>query len=155
MKILQQHQLYACFSKCSFGVTEIEYLGHTLSGQGVAMDTTKLDAIRTWPLPTNLKQLHGFLGLLGYYCRFVKSYVQLAVPLTNLLKQDSFKWTTATTTTFSNLKEALMIAHVSAIPNFLEPFILEIDASGSGTVAVLSQGNHPIAYFSKMLSMCM
>lgn len=119
------------------------------------MDTIKLDAIRTWPLRTNLKQLRGFLGLLGYYHHFVKSYMQLATPLTDLLKQDSFKWTIAATTTFSNLKEALMVAPVLAIPNFPEPFILEIDAYDFGTGAVFSQGNHPIAYFSKMLSMRM
>ena len=87
----QQQQLYVKLSKCSFGVQEIDYLGYTLSGSKVAMDSTKLVAVKEWPKPQNLKQLRGFLGVTGYYRRFVKGYTSIASPLTDLLKKDSFK----------------------------------------------------------------
>jgi hypothetical protein len=70
LKLLKQHQLYARLSKCAFGVQMIDYLGHTLSGEGVAMDNSKLEAVLQWPTPATLKQLRGFLGLTGYYRRF-------------------------------------------------------------------------------------
>nr|KYP54676.1 Retrovirus-related Pol polyprotein from transposon 17.6 [Cajanus cajan] len=155
LRLLQQHQLYARFSKCSFGVKEIEYLGHTLSSCGVAMDTSKIDSIRAWPQPTTLKQLRGFLGLSGYYRRFVKGYAQLAAPLTDLLKKDAFCWTEATAEAFSNLKQALMTAPVLAIPNFSEPFILETDASGIGIGAVLRKENIPANALSRSFMMAL
>jgi len=152
LSILKQHKLFARFSKCCFGVQRIDYLGHTLSGSGVAMDVSKLEAVLKWLEPTNLKQLRGFLGLTGYYRRFVKSYAHIAVPLTDLLKKDSFRWTKAASLAFHQLKEAMTSAPVLAIPNFKEPFVLETDASGCGIGVVLSQNLHPVAYFSKKLS---
>ena len=152
MSILKQHQLFARFSKCAFGVREIDYLGHTLSRAGVAMETMKLQAVLDWPLPNSLKQLRGFLGLIGYYRRFVKGYATIAAPLTNLLKKDSFKWSASATTALNKLKEVMTSAPVLAIPNFKEPFVLETDASGTGIGAILSQSEHPIAYFFKKLS---
>lgn len=72
---LQSHELYAKLSKCSFGAIEVDYLGHKVSGKGVSMENTKVQAVLKWPTPTNIKQLRGFLGLTGYYRRFIKSYV--------------------------------------------------------------------------------
>lgn len=100
LRIFQQHQLYARFSKCSFGVKEIKYLGHTLSRNGIAMDTTKLQAVKEWPQPRNLKQLRGLLGLTRYYRRFVKGYAQLTVSLTDLLKKNAFNWNDSATRAF-------------------------------------------------------
>ncbi|WVZ15157.1 hypothetical protein V8G54_012723, partial [Vigna mungo] len=152
LSTLQKHKLFARFSKCSFGVTQIEYLGHTLSGFGVAMDDSKLVAVHAWPQPSNLKQLRGFLGLTGHYRRFVKQYTSIVAPLTDLLKKDAFQWTKKATTVFEQLKLAMTYALVLAIPNFQEPFMLEIDASRMTTGVVLSQNQHPIAYFSKKMS---
>lgn len=87
---LQEHQLFAKFTKCSFGLEQVEYLGHVVSAQGVHMDQTKVQAILQWPTPTNVKQLRGFLGLSGYYRRFIKQYASLAKPLIDLLKKDAF-----------------------------------------------------------------
>lgn len=146
-----QHVLFTRLSKCSFGLLEVEYLGHKVSGARVAMDDGKVQAVLDWPTPTNVEQLRGFLGLTGYYHRFIKVYATLAGPLTDLLKKETFYWTDATEQAFIKLKQAITSAPVLALPDFTQPFVLETDASGVGVGAVLSQNSHPIAYFSKKL----
>lgn len=84
---LEEHELYAKLSKCSFGKIKIEYLGHVVLAQGVEMDPMKIEAIIGWPIPTTVKLLRGFLGLTGYYRRFIKNYSLIAGPLTNLQKK--------------------------------------------------------------------
>lgn len=148
---LQQHVLFVKLSKCSFGMLEVDYLGHNVSGNGVSMDKGKVQAVLDWPPPKNLKQLRGFLGLTGYYRRFIKSYSTIALPLTNLLKRDAFHWDEAVGSAFDQLKQAVVTAPVLALPDFTQPFVLETDASSTGVGAVLSQQGHPIAYFSKKL----
>ena len=113
------------------------------------MDANKLEVVQNWVEPMKLKQLRGFLGLTGYYRRFVKSYATIAAPLIDLLKKDSFRWSQAIAQAFQQLKIAVTSALALAIPNFNEIFVLETDASRSGVGVVLSQNKHPIAYFSK------
>ena len=149
---LKKNVLFAKLSKCSFGVLEIEYLGHIVLGEGVAMDATKVQAVLEWPTPLNIKQLRGFLGLTGYYRRFIKGYAKLAAPLTDLLKKEAFKWTSEAETTFVQLQKVMTSAPVLALPNFQLPFILETNASDTGIGAVLHQNGHPIAFFSKKLA---
>lgn len=151
-KVLKENVLFAKLSKCSFGVLEIEYLGHIVSGEVVAMDATKVQAVLEWPTPLNIKQLRGFLGLTGYYRRFIKGYAKLAAPLTDLLKKEAFKWTPEAETTFVQLQKVMTSAPVLALPNFQLPFILETNASDTGIGVVLHQNGHPIAYFSKKLA---
>jgi hypothetical protein len=152
LQVLQQNTLYVKLSKCAFGVEEIEYLGHVVSGKGVAMEATKVEAVNNWPTPKNLKQLRGFLGLTGYYRRFIKSYAKIAAPLTDLLRKDAFCWNSTTQQAFEDLQRAVTSAPVLALPNFQNTFVLETDASGMGVGAVLHQNGHPIAFFSKKLA---
>lgn len=93
-KILDQHKLFLKQSKCSFGQQQLEYLGHIISANGGAMDPKTIEAVQNWQTPTDIKQLRGFLGLSGYYRKFIKNYGVLSRPLTDLVKKDSlFHWT--------------------------------------------------------------
>ncbi|XP_075478825.1 uncharacterized protein LOC142519678 [Primulina tabacum] len=148
---LRQHSFFAKRSKCSFAQSSIDYLGHIVSVKGVEPDPSKILAIHHWPTPSTVKALRGFLGLTGFYRRFV-GYAHIPSPLTDILKKDQFLWSSSAQASFDNLKLALTQAPNLALPDFSVPFQLQTDASGSGIGAVLLQHNHPIAYFSKKLS---
>jgi hypothetical protein len=107
LHLLSQHQLFLKQSKCAFGALEVEYLGHLVGKDGVRVDLKKIEAMQDWPHPKTLKSLHGFLGLTGYYHKFVKNYGKIATPLTALLKKNSFTWTPAATQSFQTLKMAM------------------------------------------------
>lgn len=116
------------------------------------MDQDKVMAINQWPVPSNIKQLRGFLGLAGDYRKFVSGYAQLAKPLTQLLRKDAFIWNLEALAAFNALKGALSTTPTLALPNFKEQFEVQADASGQGVGAVLTQRGQLIAYFSKQLS---
>ncbi|XP_019265828.1 PREDICTED: uncharacterized protein LOC109243359 [Nicotiana attenuata] len=152
LEVLQKEQLYAKLSKCAFGHSQVEHLGHIISGQGVATDPAKIEVMLNWPVPKSVKALRGFLGLTGYYRRFVKSYGIISKPLTNLLKKNSFQWSKEAETAFNQLKTAMSSAPVLALADFNKPFIVETDACSTGMRAVLMQEGRPIAYLSKAFS---
>jgi len=151
LEVLQSNQLYAKLSKCQFGVPEIAYLGHLISSHEVRADPSKLAAMDNWPVPHNIKSLRGFLGLTGYYRKFVQGYGALAAPLTALFKKNAFVWTHAATEAFTQLKAVVTSPPVLRLPDFTKDFVIECDASGSGLGAVLMQEGHPIAFFSHAL----
>jgi hypothetical protein len=118
----------------------------------VATHPSKIETISNWLTPTNVKELRSFLGMTGYYRRFVAQFGLISKPLTNLLRKGNlFVWTSETETTFQTLKKTLISALVLALPNFSIPFVVETDASAKGIGAVLQQQGHPIAYVSKAL----
>jgi transposase InsO family protein len=152
LQLLTQDQWQVKLTKCSFAKQEISYLGHVISQAGVSTDPRKIDAVTSWPQPTSCKELRGFLGLAGYYRKFVKNFGVIAKPLTNLLKKHAvFVWTEEHSIAFSLLKTALSSAPVLALPDFARQFAIETDASGAGVGAVLLQDNHPLAFVSKSL----
>ncbi|WVZ81753.1 LOW QUALITY PROTEIN: hypothetical protein U9M48_029095 [Paspalum notatum var. saurae] len=150
--LMNNHILFVKRSKCAFGVSSIAYLGHIISEAGVAMDPGKVQAIHDWPVPRSAQVVRGFLGLAGYYRKFIHNYGFIAAPLTILLKKDGFSWGEEATAAFAALKAAVTTAPVLAVPDFTKPFIVECDASSHGFGAVLIQDGHPIAFFSRLVA---
>jgi hypothetical protein len=149
-QILRQDQWRVKLSKCSFAKEEVTYLGYVISGAGVVTCPSKVQAVASWPQPQNVKELRSFLGLAGYYRKFVKHFGIIARPLTNLLKKHSvFVWAFDHENAFQLLKTALVQAPVLVLTDFSKPFSIETDASDAGVGAVLMQDHHPIAYNNK------
>jgi hypothetical protein len=151
LQLLKEKQLYAKPSKCFFGVKEVEYLGHIVSHEGVKVDPNKIKAMMDWSIPKTLKNLRGFLGLTGYYRKFVRNYGRITTPLTTLTKKDAFSWTPEETQYFEQLKEVMCKAHVLTTPDFTKTFIVECDASRNGIGVVLMQEGRPLAFESRPL----
>jgi hypothetical protein len=129
----------------------VEYLGHIISAEGVSTDPTKIVDIVKWKIPHTIKKLRGFLGLTGYYRRFIKGYATICHPLYAALKKDQFAWGPAQQHAFEALKLVMSTPPLLSLPNFTKPFTLETDACASGIGAVLMQEGKPLAYFSKCL----
>jgi hypothetical protein len=119
LTILQKEQWFVKMTKCKFAQNSISYLGHIVSASGVATDPHKVDAVVNWPVPMNVKELRSFLGLAGYYRRFVKHFALIAKPLTELLKKGVlFIWTQDHELSFDTLKTSISSAPVLALPDF-------------------------------------
>lgn len=151
LQILQDHHLYLKASKCSFAQNQLEYLDHIISAAGVSTDQSKIAAMVNWLIPTCVTELRAFLGLTGYYRRFVRNYGLLAKPLTQILKKKMFQWSNTAQQAFDALKLAMSTTPVLALPDFTKPFTVETDACDDGIGAVLLQNAQPIAFLSKAL----
>eukprot|EP00253_Pinus_taeda_P004559 PITA_04559 len=151
LHISQEQQFYAKLSKCEFGLTEMLYLGHIIGVDGVRVHEEKIRAIREWLEPRNVTELRGFIGICTYYQKFIKSFSQLATPLTNLTRKGAFSWSDTAQRAFDRLKEVMSSCPVLALSDFSQPFVLKCDASGEGIGTVLMQGGHPIAFKSRKL----
>ena len=146
---LRAHDLHLKRSKCSFGSSSVAYLGHVISARGVAMDSAKVEAMASWPKPRSARGVRGFLGLAGYYRKFIRDFGAIAAPLTRLLRKEAFAWTTEAAEAFAALKQALSTGPVLQMPDFERQFVVDCDASGTGFGAVLHQGSGPHAFFSR------
>jgi hypothetical protein len=151
-QVLFDHKLFLKFSKYAFAQQQVEYLGHVISDKGVATDPNKIEVMLKWPRPHSLTEVRDFLGLIGYYWKFVKHYGIIAKPLAALLKCKQFSWSQEAMTTFQALKNAMSSVHVLTLSDFDTPFEIETDAYETGVGAILQQRGHPIAVFSKALS---
>lgn len=154
---LQKNKLKLQPDKCEFLRREVTFLGHVICEDGVKPDPSKLEAIKNFPTPKNLKEIQSFLGLTGYYRKFINNYSKLALPLTNSLRKDeNFKWSELEQNSFENLKNKLLTPPILIYPNFDREFILTTDASSYAVGAILSQKldgrDHPIAYASRKLN---
>ena len=149
---MQHYQLFAKQSKCFFEVWRIEYRGHFITQAGVTTDPLKIIAIRDWSTPTTLKQLRDFLGLAGYYRRFIQGFGTISRPLNDLLKKDKFQRNEEASVALAQLKDALTKAPVLALLDINKLFIVKTDANGFWICAILIQEGHPISFISKGIS---
>jgi hypothetical protein len=139
LHLLSKNQLFLKQSKCAFGASEVEYLGHIVGKDGVQVDPKKIESMQYCPRPKTLKSLHGFLGLMGYYRKYVQNYGNITTPLTSLLKNNDFTWTSSVDHSFQALKDAMCSTPFLALPDFTKTFILECNAFGKGIGVVLMQ----------------
>jgi hypothetical protein len=149
---LRDHRLYAKFSKCEFWLREIKFLGHTISQDGISVDPEKVQEVMDWKPPTTVRQIRSFLGLAGYYRRFILDFSKIAKPMTELLKKGvKYDWSQKCEDAFHTLRQHLTTAQVLAQPDNTKPFEVYCDASGTGLGCVLMQDNRVIAYASRAL----
>ncbi|WVZ70527.1 hypothetical protein U9M48_019187 [Paspalum notatum var. saurae] len=149
---LREHKLYAKFSKCEFWIDEVRFLGHVVSTGGIAVDPSKVSTVMNWKVPEIPKEVRRFLGLAGYYRRFIENFSRIAKPMTSLLEKDAeFRWTNAQQAAFDELKKRLTTAPMLTLPDQQKKFIVYCDASRDGLGCVLMQEGKMIAYASRQL----
>ena len=140
-KRLREHKLLLNAEKCSLLCTSVTYLGHVISKDGVLPDPSKVDAVKKFPTPSNVKELKSFLGLAGYYRRFIKDFAKIAKPLNSLFKDGvEFQWKSEQNQAFSTLKEILISERLLQYPDFSKEFVLTTDASKEALGAI------PVSY---------
>ena len=149
---LRQNQLYAKFEKCEFWLERVAFLGHVLTADGVAVDPAKIEAVSEWKQPQNATDIRSFLGLAGYYRRFIENFSKIAKPMTELLQKNApFVWNEAREKSFQELKRRLTTTPILALPDIHHNFVVYWDASKQGLGCVLMQNDRVIAYASRQL----
>jgi hypothetical protein len=152
LHILREHQLYAKFSKCEFWLDQVEFIGHVISKEGIAVNPSKVASVLEWESPKNVKQIRGFLGMAGYYRRFIEGFSKIAGPMTKLLRKNTpFVWLEECEASFKTLKEKLTTAHVLVVPETGKDYTVCCDASKNGLGCVLMQDRKVITYGSRQL----
>ncbi|KAL5553178.1 hypothetical protein UlMin_040579 [Ulmus minor] len=140
------------FVICEFWLKSVQFLGHVVSKDGISVDASKIEAVSKWPAPTNVTEIRSFLGLAGYYRRFVEGFSSLSAPLTGLTKKNKkFEWTERCEQNFQELKRRLTSAPILIVPSEDEEFTIYCDASKMGLGAVLMQTDKVVAYASRQL----
>jgi hypothetical protein len=149
---LRDHQLYANFSKCEFWINEVPFLGHVLSLEWIVVDLGKVCDVLYWKPPKSVHQVRSFLGLVGYYQRFIPSFSKIAKPITELLKKgNKYVWSKDCDEAFQTLKNLLTTSPVLAQPDIAKSFDVYCDAYGTSLGCVLMQEGQVILYWSQQL----
>ena len=152
LETLRHERLYAKFSKCEFWLREVQFLGHIVGEDGIKVDPAKIEAVMNWERPKTPTEVRSFLGLAGYYRRFVKDFSKIATPLTKLTrKNEKFVWNEKCEESFQELKQRLVTAPVLVLPDTQGNFVIYSDASHKGLGCVLMQNDKVIAYASRQL----
>ncbi|XP_073049465.1 uncharacterized protein [Primulina eburnea] len=149
---LREKELYAKLKKCEFLLEQVAFLGHIVSKEGIAVDPSKIESIRQWSIPKTVSEVHSFLGLAGYYRRFIEDFSKIALPLTSLTRKAiKFEWTIECQQAFQILKDKLTSASVLLLPCGTEDFVVYTDALKQGLGDVLMQREKVIAYATRQL----
>ncbi|GJT13131.1 putative reverse transcriptase domain-containing protein [Tanacetum coccineum] len=152
LELLKKEELYAKFSKCEFWIPKVQFLGHVIDSEGIHVDPAKIESIKDWTSPKSPTEIRQFLGLAGYYRRFIEGFSKIAKPMTKLTqKKVKFEWGDKQETAFQLLKQKLCSAPILALPEGSEDFIAYCDASKKGLGAVLMQREKVISYASRQL----
>ncbi|KAL0537637.1 hypothetical protein IC582_026620 [Cucumis melo] len=152
LQTLRDNKLYAKFSKCEFWLKQVSFLGHVVSKAGVSVDPAKIEAVTGWTRPSTVSEVRSFLGLAGYYRRFVENISHIATPLTQLTRKGApFVWSKACEDSFQNLKQKQVTASVLTVPDGSGSFVIYSDASKKGLGSVLMQQGKVVAYASRQL----
>jgi len=150
--ILREHHLYGKLSKFEFWLEEVQFLGHLISAQGISVDPAKIETVVKWERPQTVTEVRSFLGLAGYYRRFVEGFSKMVSPLTQLTRKNQpFSWTDECEACFEDMKRRLTTAPVLAIPDTTKMFEVYSDASYQGLGCVLMQDKQLVAYASRQL----
>ena len=152
LDLLRKEQLYAKFSKCEFWLKEVQFLGHIVTEKGIHVDPIKIEAVKNWNTPTSPTEIRSFLGLAGYYRRFIRNFSKIASSLTALTQKGKpYVWGTKQEDAFQTLKDMLCDAPILTLPEGTEDFVVYCDASNQGLGCVLMQRGKVIAYASRQL----
>ncbi|GJX75262.1 putative reverse transcriptase domain-containing protein [Tanacetum coccineum] len=151
-RLLKKEELYTKFSKCEFWLSKVQFLGHVIDSEGIHMDPTKIESIKVWASPKTPTEIRQFLGLAGYYRRFIEGFSKIAKSLTKLTQKSmEFDWGEKAEAAFQMLKQKLCSAAILDLPEGSENFVVYYDASHKGLDAVLLQREKVIAYASRQL----
>ncbi|KAJ9567489.1 hypothetical protein OSB04_003455 [Centaurea solstitialis] len=152
LEVLRRERLYAKFSKCAFWLEEVQFLGHIINREGIKVDPAKIEAVMNWEVPKAPTEIRSFLGLAGYYRRFIQDFSKIAVPLTRLTKKsEPYVWGSEQQMAFDTLRQKLCEAPVLTLPEGVEDMTVYCDASRLGLGCVLMQRGRVIAYASRQL----
>ncbi|GKE16620.1 putative reverse transcriptase domain-containing protein [Tanacetum coccineum] len=152
LKLLKEEELYAKFSKCEFWLSKVQFLGHVIDSEGIHLDPATIEAIKDWASPKTPIEIHQFLGLAGYYRRFIEGFSKIARPMTKLTQKSvKFDWGEKVKAALQLLKQKLCSASILALPKGSENFVVYCDASHKGLGVVLMQREKVIAYASRQL----
>jgi hypothetical protein len=144
--------LYAKLSKCEFWIKQVAFLGHVISKGGISVDRSKVQDVLSWNVPMSVGDIRSFLGLARYYRRFIKGFLKISKPMTELLEKDKkFEWMPACKASFQELKKRLMTSPILVMHDMGKSFSIYCDASGQGIGCVLMQEGHMVVYASRQL----